>query len=197
MWMTNLFRAFSILLVGSAVEIGEGYRWKSGLLRLVICISAFFPVVNMLNAAPYQGNPPPLVPLISGNGRIEFLREKQGAKLISYAEFIGQNERKYVFQDYSSLLGVEKFVNEHPERNLHVEGFILKNGEGLFWPTSISTVDGQVLLTPEKVSRDLEINRSVWGRVFLLQQISLMPLWIISFFNVVKIARKLRKGEIR
>jgi hypothetical protein len=191
---STLYRAFSILLVGSKVEIGEGYRWKSGLLRLVISIAAIFPVVNMINAAPYKGNLPPLAPLVTGNGHIEFRQENKNSH---YAIFLDKDGRSYVFQDYSSLREIKEFVLEHPDEFLRVEGFILKNGEGLFWPISISTADGQVLLASEKTSRDLMINRSVWGKILLLQQISLVPFWIISFFNVAKIARKLKKGEIQ
>jgi hypothetical protein len=194
MWTSDLYRAFSILLVGSRAEIGEGYRWKSGLLRLTISISAIFPVVNMLNSAPYQGNLPPLAPLISGNGHIEFRREY---KKPDYAIFFEEDGKNYLFQDCPSLQVIRNFVTNNPGQPLHLEGFILKNGEGLFWPTSISTVDGKVLLTSDKLSRDLMINRSVWGRKFILQQISLVPLWIISFFNVLKIARKIKKEEIK
>jgi hypothetical protein len=195
MWMTDLFRAFSILVSASPEKIGEGWRWKSKLLTMTIFISVAFPFFNMRFASPYQGDLPPLVPLIRGNGKIAFLQKKQGFRSSDYAAFVGEDGKKYVFQDYSSLLGVEKFVNEHPSQSVHVEGFILKNGEGLFWPTSISTVAGEILLAPEKLSRQLENRRDVWGGLLLIQKISLLPLWIISFFNAVKIARKLKEGE--
>ncbi|RKT21708.1 hypothetical protein B0G69_5110 [Paraburkholderia sp. RAU2J] len=194
MWASNLYRAFSILLVGSPVEIGSGYRWKSGLLRLVIVLSACFPYVNALYAGAYKGDLPPLTPLISGNGHIEFRREY---KRPDYAVFLDEDGKSYVFQDYSSLHAIRDFVTEHPDQRLHVKGFILKNGEGFFWPTSISTIDGQILLAPDELSRELENHRDIWGGLLAIQQISLLPLWIISFFNVVKIARRLKKGEIQ
>src|SRR6185437_6073675 len=135
---------------GSPEKIGEGYRWKSGLLVLTIFMAASFPFFNMRSAAPYKGDLPPLVPLIVGNGQVRFAEKAQSVRKLDYAEFVNENGKRYVFQDYSVLLGVERFVTAHPDRALHVEGFILKNGEGLFWPISISTSDGKVLLAPEE-----------------------------------------------
>lgn len=164
---------------------------------MTIFISAAFPFFNMRFAAPYQGDLPPLVPLIVGDGKIAFLIQNHGVRKVNYAEFINDDGRQYVFQDYPSLLGVEKFVNEHPQQKLHVEGFILKNGLGLFWPILITTTDGRTLLSPENLSNQLRNRRDVWGELLLIQQISLLPLWIVSLFNAVKIARKLKKEEIR
>jgi hypothetical protein len=197
MWITNLFRAFAILISGSPEKIGEGYRWRNGLLVLTIFMSASFPFFNMRSAAPYQGDLPPLVPLIVGNGQVKFLQKAQGARKLDYAEFANENGRRYVFQDYSSLLRVEEFVTAHPEQTLHVEGFILKNGEGLFWPISISTSDGKILLAREEASKYLANRRDIWGGLLFIQQMSLAPLWIISFFNALKIARKFKRGQIR
>lgn len=193
--IATFYRAFSILLTGARVEIGRGHIWKSRLLAMAIIGLAICPTVNTYMASPYQGASPPAIPLISAYGKIRLFHEIRGPRNLYYLEFITEEGEKYEFQD--NIPDILSFITKYPDETFRVEGFILKNGHGRFWPTSVRSINGSVLLTPKRSERYLTANKDVWGEKLFFEYFLLTPIFIISFFNVLQIARKLDKGEIR
>ena len=80
--------------------------------------------------------------------------------------------------------------------NLYVEGFLLRDGRGFFWPTLIRGLGGHILLGHEDSNRSLKYNREPFGVKKLLWEYGLIiPLWLISLSNAIKLRKKFSRGS--
>ncbi|SIO52233.1 hypothetical protein SAMN05444172_2794 [Burkholderia sp. GAS332] len=184
----SLFKAFSILFKGSDYQIGEGHHWKRGVLTFAMALSAIFPILNFWNSQSYMGAIPPEAPLIRGIGSFtnENYRSRVGGSNISFRSDDGD-----IYRVMNSDLNIATIGKANSGLRFYVEGFLLRGGDGFFWPTYITSLDGRVLLSREESTISLQTNREPFGGILLWEYGSIAPLWIISLLNAVKLKNKL------
>lgn len=188
----SLLKAFSILRNGSDYEIGEGFRWKRGVLDLAIGLLVAFPIANTLNALPYRGAIPPQAPLIKSIGN--FTGEHTYYSRTSqryYGIFHAADGKSYRVQDDTLNSSQEIMSKINSGEDFYVEGFLLEDGQGYFWPTFVTAADGRVLLSRDKTNRNLSISRDTFGEKLMWEYVATLPLWIISLLNAIKLKKKL------
>jgi hypothetical protein len=185
----SLLKAFSILFNGSDYQIGEGHHWKRGALMLAMALTAIFPILNFWNSQSYAGAEPPDVPLIKSIGSITVGKYNPRGIIRQYnVNFHAGDGKIYYLMD--DAIGPDELKTFELRLNFNVEGFLLQDGRGFFWPTLITGPDGHILLDPEKSSRILNSNRDPFGKLLLLEYASTLPLWIISLLNAIKLRKK-------
>ncbi|MFM0251094.1 hypothetical protein [Paraburkholderia sediminicola] len=190
----SLLEAFSILRSGSDYQIGEGCHWKRGVLNLAIGLLVAFPMANMWTGLSYRGAMPPEAPLVKGIGN--FTNEyTPGIKQRYVAVFHAADRKVYQVQDGSINSSHEIMSNINSGKGFYVEGFVLQDGHGLFWPTLVATVDGRILLSREKMNEKLKTEREPFGELLIWEYVSTLPLWIISLLNAIKLRKKLSGGR--
>ncbi|MFM0361924.1 hypothetical protein [Paraburkholderia sediminicola] len=185
-----MFKAFSILRNGSDYQIGEGHHWKRAVLNLAIGLLVAFPMANMWIGLSYRGAIPPDAPLVKSIGN--FTNEyTPGIKQRYDAIFHAADGKFYQVQSGSINSSREIMSNINSGRNFYMEGFVLQDGRGFFWPTLVAAVDGRVLLSREEMSRNLKIEREPFGELLIWEYVATLPLWIISLLNAIKLRKKL------
>ncbi|CAE6811662.1 hypothetical protein [Paraburkholderia domus] len=186
----SLLKAFSILLNGSDYQIGEGYRWKRGVLSTAVALTVAFPLFNLAFSQSYMGAVPPEAPLVRSVGNFTVGNfNRRSINRQRAIDFHAANGKVYQLLDNS--LDISKIGKANSGVNFYVEGFLLQDGRGFFWPTLISEVDGHVLLGREESNRSLDFNREPFGKKRLLWEYGLIiPLWLISLFNATKLRKK-------
>ncbi|KVN25508.1 hypothetical protein WJ63_15345 [Burkholderia pyrrocinia] len=95
------------------------------------------------------------------------------------------------FQDPAGLESVRAWERRTGVDSVYVEGFYLRDGDGLFWPTYITTLDGTPLATRLDQSRKLSVAREPFGQVLLMMYLYSLPMWIVSLINICKIKSKI------
>jgi hypothetical protein len=186
----SFFKAFLTLLCGPIEKIGPGYRWKQSILSGAIIVALIFPWLMVQLSSPYQGDLPPRVPLISAKGRFIFGDERHGLKLIPFIEFKTNDSRIYRLQNQIGYDSILNFNNRHANPQVYIEGFLLKNGQGLFWPTQVMTIDGKILLDKDQQNTSLMRSRNPFGANLFLMSIFAGFLWILSTRNIIQIMKK-------
>jgi hypothetical protein len=157
---------------------------------LAIGLTAIFPVLNLWNSQSYAGAKPPDAPLIKIFGKITVGKYNSRGMIRQYNVNLHTGDGK-IYYLMDDAIGPDKFNIFESPLNFYVEGFLLQDGRGFFWPTLIAEPDGHVLLGPEKSSQILNNNREPFGKILLLEYISIIPLWIISFLNAIKLRNRL------
>ncbi|MEZ0602041.1 hypothetical protein ACAX43_07795 [Paraburkholderia sp. IW21] len=185
----SLLKAFSILRSGSDYQIGEGHHWKRGVLNLAIGLVVIFPLLNFWRSQFYAGAVPPEALLIRGVGNFTIGNYNSRGITRKYNINFKTNDGK-IFYVIDNAISAEKIRKFNSEFNLQVEGFLLQDGRGLFWPTLIITSDGHVLLSRMESSRILNNQRRPFGELLLLEYGSTIPLWLISLSNAIKLRKK-------
>lgn len=185
--------AFCILLYGTEYDIGMGYRWKRGVVNLALISLVTFPVINIWDAQVYTGSLPPEVPLVQSVGDFT-----DGATYSSYKAsrryvtlFHAQNGRVYQIERRAIYSSDELVKKINSGEKFYVEGFVLRNGYGFFWPTLITTLDGRQLLSSQGQIAALKESRSPFGKLLLWEYASTLPLWGVSLVNAMKIKNRL------
>jgi hypothetical protein len=192
----SLLKAFSILRNGSDYQIGEGHNWKRGVLNTAIGLLVAFPIANMLNALPYRGAIPPEAPLIKSVGNFTGEHTYSSKAIQRYTGiFHAADGRSYPVQDGALNSSHEIMSNMNSGKEFYVEGFVLEDGQGFFWPTSVTDLDGRVVLGREEMKRDLTVERDSFGEKLIWEYLATLPLWIISLSNAIKLKNKLSGGR--
>ncbi|ASL41918.1 hypothetical protein bAD24_I00420 [Burkholderia sp. AD24] len=191
----SLFKAFSILSNGPDFFIGAGCKWKSGLFNLTIGLSVAIPFVNTWHAHFYSGALPPDVPLIQSTGNFTgaYVNRYRSSREFEMS-FHAADGQVYTLQSDAADSDSEVAAKANSGERFYVEGFILQNGKGLFWPTRVTSVNGRVLIDPKQQREKLGIKRSVFGGV-IVEYSAIIPLWIVSLFNALKIKNRLAKVD--
>jgi hypothetical protein len=186
----NFLRAFLVMMWGPFETIGPGYKWKQSVLSGAIIITLISPWLMIQHSSPYQGNLPPRVPLIRDDGRFIFGNEHHGFKSTPFIDFKTNGGQIYRLQDRVGYDSILNWNNRNTDSHLYVEGFLLRNGQGLFWPTQVTTVDGRVLLDRDQQNTSLMRSRNPFGRNLFYMYVFAGFLWIFSIRNVVQIMKK-------
>ncbi|SIO55562.1 hypothetical protein [Paraburkholderia phenazinium] len=190
----SLLKAFSILRNGSDYQIGEGHNWKRGVLNTAIGLLVAFPIANMLNALPYRGAIPPEAPLIKSVGNFTGEHTYSSKAIQRYTGiFHAADGRSYPVQDGALNSSHEIMSNMNSGKEFYVEGFVLEDGQGFFWPTLVTMTDGRALLSREKMSKNLKSNREPFGEILIWEYAATLPLWAISLSNAIKLKKNLSR----
>jgi hypothetical protein len=187
----SFFKAFSILLWGSADMVGPDYKWKQSILYGAIVFTILSPFFAILYSIPYQGATPPDVPLLKGRGVFVFGGDRHGLKKSPFIDFKSEDGRTYRLQDYVGYDSILKFNEANPgHQEVYAEGFFLRDGLGRFWPTQVTTINGKPLLDKEKQNTALMRYRNPFDDSLLIMYLIAGLLWIASVFNITKIKKQ-------
>lgn len=178
--------AFWLVLRGPASSVGVGFKWKQSILSLAIGWVIYSPFHTFYHSLPYRGDIPPDVPLVKSAGNIIFGFEPD-LKSTPFARFVVDTGKGLKLQDPSGLEIIREWENQNPSRKIYVEGFLLRNGAGLFWLTYVAGADGKILLSREGQLRQLKMVRDPFNSVLLWMYVLSLPMWIISINNVRKV----------
>jgi hypothetical protein len=190
----SLFKAFSILLNGSDYQIGEGYRWKRGVLSTAVAVTVASPLFNLIYSQSYRGAVPPEAPLVRSVGNFtNGIYNRRSTNRKYSTDFHAADGKIYHLID--SDLGTEKTGKANSGSNFYVEGFLLQDGRGFFWPMLISRLGGHVLLSREESNKSLKRNREPFGKILLWEYGLTLPLWLISLSNTIKLRKKLTRDN--
>jgi hypothetical protein len=190
----SLLKAFLILRNGPDYVIGAGHRWKSGLLNMTIGLFLTFPILNLLYVQFYRGALPPTAPLIQSIGVFTSVYRQPSVFGGNYvANFRASDGKNHPVQ-LEALNSSEQLMKAIASgESFYLEGFVLQDGKGWFWPTFVTSVDGRVFLSREEEMENLKKRRQPFGKLLLVQYLSLVPLWIICLINALKIRRKINR----
>ncbi len=180
-WVTAFWR----VLCGPPSSVGHGFKWKQAILSLAITWTISSPFFTFYLALPYQGNMPPKIPLIKYNGKLIF--ENQGVKSSLRARIVVDGGADLTIQDPAGLIKVRDWERESRSEEVYVEGFLLRDGAGLFWPTYVATRNGDVLLSRIDQLEKLRAARNPFGKILLFMYIISAPMWLISINNIRKV----------
>jgi len=186
----NLIQAFSALLNGPAEIVGEGYKWKRSVLMFAIIGSIASPLFLINLARPYQGPLPPAVKIISQRGKIVFGVAHIGSKKIAVARFAATDGAVYQLADDAGLGSIRKFENGNPDVQLQVSGFLLQGGKGSFWPLSVISPDGEILLRSDRQMKALRRARNPFGWKLFVVYLIMAPFWWLSFSNARRLMQR-------
>jgi hypothetical protein len=179
--------AFGNILSGECERAaGATVRWRQLFLCGAFTLTAVLPIVLYQQSRPYQGKLPPEASTIQINGRLIVGERRQGLKQMSYAEIRSVQGETYVLQEQNGLEPVLDFMR-HSAEPIHIEGFVLRDGAGRFFPLKIETPEGRILVEKRSQMRSLTISREPFGGIFLWMLTLISPLWAISFVNVAKL----------
>jgi hypothetical protein len=185
MTQIGLYKALLLILWGPEERVGAGYKWKQSILIGAITMTAYLPILWMQVSAPYRGAVPPAVPLIKGIGHFHFTEKQSGAKKILHTEVAIDGKTAYLVQDGS-------YLQSNPKRQyeiFYVEGFLLNDGAGLFWPSYVETMDGKVLRSREYASQALTDHRKAVGQTLIWMCGFVLIFWIVSIRNALRLCK--------
>lgn len=190
----SFLKAFTILLNGSDYQIGNGYRWKRGVLSTAVALTVAFPLYNLIHSHFYTGAVPPEAPLVRSAGNFTSGVYDRRSNNRKYSiDFHATDGKIYYLID--SDLGVAKIGKVNSGSIFYVEGFLLQDGRGFFWPMLISGLDGHVLLSRDESNKSLKRNREPFWKILLWEYGLTLPLWLISLSNAIKLRKKLSGGN--
>ena len=152
------------------------------------------PFVIISSTLPYAGARPPEAPLIKARGQLRIRDERVGWKTIRRFEFITEAKTVYrVSERQTSVKLYRLFQRNLP--NLYVEGFVLRDGHGYFFPTqAVSEAEG-VLVDEKGQYESLNVGADVvWKLVFDWMWIS-FPLIVIFVWKFFKIRSFIKIGR--
>lgn len=183
--------AFAAVLTGVPIGAVRVEKWKRVLLSLAIVWTLFSPVITYYLSLPYQGRVPPENSMLKKTGRLEYRTEQRGMKQVLQLVLIQDDGKITDFQDPVGLESVRAWERRTGVDRVYVEGFYLRDGDGLFWPAYITTLDGKPLVTRADQSKKLKAAREPFGQVLLMMYLYSLPMWIISLINICKMKSRI------
>ncbi|WP_248800586.1 hypothetical protein [Pseudomonas sp. MWU13-2105] len=192
--------AFDMMLNGTALGLGKNHWAKSLWLKFAIVFMVAGPMFEYIGAQDYSGDMPPEVPMIKTTGAFIRYVGYAGVKKVSYIQFNADNGVTYRTQNAVAPAELDDLGGLKSPIKVYAEGFLLKNGEGSFYPLRLTTLDGVDLASPDKLMKSLLIGRNPFHikKIVGLFFIALI-LWGGSFFYANQLRRfdSKRRGEIR
>jgi hypothetical protein len=189
------FRAFWLLFMGKPEVVGKGYKWKPLILVLALMWTLFPPVAIEFLRMSFLGAQPPEAPLISATGKFVHKFTQSGLKKVPYVEFEVDDGRRYVTSDFVMPSSLGTLARRNPPIHVYAEGFLLRDGNGAYWPIAIRTLDGTDLISPKALSDELQRGRHPW-KVHVAMYLVAGVLWVISIRNVYRLKKKLLEEEV-
>jgi hypothetical protein len=185
----KLFQSAANLLWGPQEKVGVGFKWKQACFAFAIGMTLYAPIFTYYNSISYQGEMPPVAPRIRGLGAFEYNSGTQALKKRPFIRLNLINGNSYIVEDGPNLLS-EIFHGKEVTPPLHVEGFLLRNGRGNFWPIFVKDLNGNDVVDEGLMRRDLLGNRNPFGPLLLYMYLFSIPFWMISIFNIFVLTGK-------
>lgn len=179
---------WTVLCANSSTGVGPGYKWKQLLLSLCVTCTLCIPFLTFYWSLPYQGSTPPDDRLLKVNGSLLYESRTNEVRHELIARIVDDNGHSFILQD---ALGVEELRDWERQTGLtrvFAEGFFLRDGTGLFWPTYVISSDGKVVVTREGQKEKLEKSRS-YIRQALFTYLFIAPFWLISLNHIRKVKK--------
>lgn len=153
-----------------------------GLKKLVLysvfaCPLAFFIQAYAFMSAT-TGEIPSRENMVKSVGYFEIQSWRQNGRYSDVAIFHPEKGGRYVILHEFEWPNFENWIKNNRGGKIYVEGFVLKNGSGSFYPVYLKPIDEPALLLPEKAYFYLRQRRSIS---------TLMP-FLYIFLSVVGIA---------
>lgn len=188
----RLLKSFLILRNGPDYLIGAGYQWKRGVFNMTLALLVTFPIMNLLFCQSYAGAWPPQVPMVSSVGSFT-AHNIGGSRLgVHYVmTFHAMDGTSYTLQSNAVRSDSELRRKTNSAEKFYVRGFVLQDGRGLFWPISVSTLNGRILINSDEQWRKLRRNRNPLGELLLWEYALASPFWVISLVTALKINHRL------
>jgi hypothetical protein len=185
----KFFQSAANLLWGPQEKVGAGFKWKQACFSFAIGMTLYAPMFTYYNSMSYQGEMPPAAPLIREFGVFEYNPGTQALKKRPFVRLNLINGNSYMVEDGPNLLG-EIFHGTEATSLLYIEGFLLKNGKGNFWPNVVKDLNGNNVVDEGLMRRDLLGNRNAFGPLLLYMYLFLLPFWVISICNIFVLTGK-------
>ncbi|MEX3855449.1 hypothetical protein AB3X94_15465 [Paraburkholderia sp. BR10923] len=191
-------KAFWLLLKGGPDVVGKGYKWKSGLLTVALVGTLAMPFIGEHFRAQFLGAMPPEAPLIRATGQFVRKIAEIGIRRVPYVDFETDDGRHYVTGRYvMDAIGLEALARTEPPVHVYAEGFLLRNGEGSYWPLVIRTPSGTDLIPPQDLQDSLQRARNPWQvKVYAVMYLFVGVFWAISILNARRLKKKLSQEKL-
>ncbi|MGF6443980.1 hypothetical protein [Paraburkholderia youngii] len=190
-------KAFWLLLKGGPDVVGKGYKWKSSLLTGALMWTVATPFIFQLFDAQFAGSLPPEAPLVRATGQFVRKVAEIGIRRVPYVDFETDDGRHYVTGRYvMDAVGLEALARTEPPVHVYAEGFLLKKGNGSYWPLLIRTLGGKDLIPQQRLQDSLQrARRYPWKAVIVMYLIAGV-LWAISTRNAYRLRKKLSEEDV-
>lgn len=142
-----------------------------------------FPMLTISSVNEVSGNIPPIAPMIASSGEFIYVKNPHSHAnhfFIDYQESGGKVYRMTEWTIPASLIGV---AQKSPPLKVNVQGFLLKNGSGVFFPLHISTLDGNEVMSQQYALSQLDHHRSASRRLFFTLNTSCIIFIMGCFFS--------------
>jgi|GEM_PF-2500460 len=182
--------AFDMMLNGTALGLGKNHWVKSLWLKFAIVFMVVGPMFECIDAQDYAGAMPPEAPMIKTTGTFIRYVGYAGVKEVSYIQFNADNGMTYRTQHSVVPAELDDLGRLKSPIKVYVEGFLLKNGGGSFYPLKLTTLNGVDLASTDKLMKSLLIGRNPFyiKKLAVLFFITLV-LWGFSFFYANQLRR--------
>jgi len=138
-----------------------------------------------------SGDLPPKVPIIKLTGYLNTKDNAVGIRHVMGYELDADDGRVFEIPKKTLFRGVGDYLGLKLH-HIYVEGFLLQNGSGPFWFTSVKTFEGRVFVTPELSMKDLNERGSYYEPI---SATVLIASWSITLVNLYIQKRKLSKAS--
>lgn len=157
---------------------------------MALIFTLFSIVCALCIASDYSGAYPPIAPIIKATGTLKavFMPGKGGGWSAVFTKNNGEKIKMMPLSVPPPLVDLAK-RNEFTE--IYMEGFLLRDGKGMYWPTLVATTDGRVLIDNDTLIKSLNRhNRPLFNLVIFLTFLA-GPFLLLSIVQATKIRRKL------
>lgn len=180
--------AIYMMWCGKAEGLGRAHKIKSLSVVAAVIFTVSMPIFSYFDIKRFSGALPPKAPLIRVAGEFVKVEGKVGFKQVPYIIFSADNGVSYRAED---RVAPEVFVDlgvRVPRAKVFVEGFILRDGAGSFYPLKITGEDGRELTPSDELMRRLLAWRDFfYYKSVLLYLAVVSALWSVSFYFAVRL----------
>lgn len=186
------FAALKILQQGKPEILGKSAKSaKSMQMGLSIALMStlaalLFPIYVVVL---YSGATPPKAPVIKATGTLNAMgaHNLNGGAAIDVV-LSAVDGKKFTVKNSVGIQELQDFAKNNPMDKVYVEGFLLQNGSGSFWPTSVSNIDGRIIISKDKLQVMYNYRKSKGPiKVGLVLLLISAPFWISSIYHAYKI----------
>ncbi|WP_410210320.1 hypothetical protein [Aquirhabdus sp.] len=176
--------------------INEPQGWREKLCQLfslaAIATLCLYPFMGNLLLSELSGNTPPTVPLISSTGNFEYVSNPSNHSNHYDVYFHTHDGKTYQMSQFVAPLSVTKLAENNPTTQFKVQGFILANGKGSFYPVIVNDLNDYPIISKESLLAELAHNRQADQRtVNLMYSATIFCFVGFIIFSFLTINRKL------
>jgi len=181
--------AFYLMWRGKAVGLGKNHRAKSLWMMSAVIFSIAGPIFQFDHSQTYSGALPPEVPMIKTTGVFVRYVGHVGLKAMPYILLNADNGMTYRTEDLVAPKGLSDLGDVKPPVKVYVEGFLLNNGSGSFYPLKLTTISGQYIVSSDGLMKQLLIGRDPF---YYKKSVFLFFMIFVSWCGAIFYARQLR-----